>query len=179
MAWTAPKTFTANTVLTAADLNAYLRDNLLETAPAKATTTGSWFVGAGPNQIQERVPQLASIAASETCTSSSWGDLETPGPTVTVNSGVRALIIISAAISSNSLDAQSFVGYTISGATTQIATFDLSLQVDGISADKTNRRCQIFMQEDLTPGLNTFTTRYTISSGISTFSDRFIGVWPF
>ncbi len=40
MAWTTPKTFTAGNVLTAADLNTHLRDNLNETSAAQVTTAG-------------------------------------------------------------------------------------------------------------------------------------------
>lgn len=179
MAWTSPKTFTANTVLTAAELNTYLRNNLLETAPAKATTTGSMFVGAGPNAIQERIPQLAEVAASESTTSTSYADLESIGPSVTVTSGVRALIIMKASISNSVVNNQSFISYAISGSTTQSATDTLSLTTDGVTEDKTHSRCMILMQEDLTPGEMTYTMKYKVNSGIGTFSDRFIGVWPF
>ncbi len=40
IAWTAPRTWVANDILTAAQLNAHVRDNLLETAVAKATAAG-------------------------------------------------------------------------------------------------------------------------------------------
>lgn len=57
MAWSTPKTWTAETPLTAAELNFQVRDNLLETAPAKATNAsgyGEWLVTAGPNQVAMR-----------------------------------------------------------------------------------------------------------------------------
>lgn len=40
MAWTTPKTWIAGEVITGADLNTELRDNMLETMTAKATTAG-------------------------------------------------------------------------------------------------------------------------------------------
>ncbi len=49
MAWTAPITFTSGSVLTAAQLNTYLRDNLNETAPAKFTAAGQLFVSTAAN----------------------------------------------------------------------------------------------------------------------------------
>lgn len=178
MAWTAPKTFVANTTLTATDLNIYLRNNFLETAPAKATTSGSLFVGAGPNAIVERKSQLATITAAEGTSSTSYTNLETVGPAVTVTTGPRVLIIISAAISSSVVNTQNFMGYEISGTTSQAATDTLSLSTDGIAADKTNRRCTILMEETLNPGVNTFTCKYKVTAGTGTFQNRFIGVWP-
>jgi hypothetical protein len=53
MAWNAPITF-VNGVLPASQLNQMLRDNMNETAPAKATTFGGYFVSSGVNTIAER-----------------------------------------------------------------------------------------------------------------------------
>ena len=64
MAWTAPMTAVANAVFTAAQFNTHVRDNLLETAPAKATTTGGYFVATGTNTIVQRVASVASNASS-------------------------------------------------------------------------------------------------------------------
>lgn len=50
MAWTAPKTWT-NAVLTAAELNTHVRDNLNETAPGKVTTAGDIVYATGANTI--------------------------------------------------------------------------------------------------------------------------------
>lgn len=50
MAWTNPKTWIA-AVLTAAEMNTYVRDNSLETAPAKVTAAGDLVYGTGPNAI--------------------------------------------------------------------------------------------------------------------------------
>lgn len=57
MAWTSPKTWTPETPLTASELNFQIRDNLMETAPAKATnpgTAGEWLVTSGLNQVAMR-----------------------------------------------------------------------------------------------------------------------------
>ncbi len=179
MAWTAPKTFTDGVPLTAEDLNIHLRDNLLETEVAKSTSSGSWFIGAGPNTIVERIPQFASVSASDQCTSTSYVDLESLGPSVTVVTGSRALIMISAGISNSVNESTSFMAYAISGATTQTPSDNWSLRTDGISADKVNRRFQIFMEDDIRPGENTFTAKYKTGANPATFQDRFIAVWPF
>jgi hypothetical protein len=52
MAWTAPKTWIVADLSNAADMNTYFRDNMLETASAKATAAGDIFVATGANAIK-------------------------------------------------------------------------------------------------------------------------------
>lgn len=51
MSWTNPRTWVALAQLTAAQLNAHLRDNLLETEVAKVTTKGDIAVATGANAL--------------------------------------------------------------------------------------------------------------------------------
>jgi hypothetical protein len=51
MVWTAPKTWTIGEVLTAANMNAQLRDNLLETMVAKVTTAGDIVYATAANAL--------------------------------------------------------------------------------------------------------------------------------
>ena len=51
MAWTAPRTWTTGEIVTAAHMNTHVRDNLLESAPAKATTAGDVFYATAANTI--------------------------------------------------------------------------------------------------------------------------------
>ena len=55
MAWSAPMTAVSGSVLTAAQFNTYVRDNLNETAPAKATAAGQIFVSTAANAIAARL----------------------------------------------------------------------------------------------------------------------------
>lgn len=178
MAWTSPMTFVANNVLTASQLNTFLSGNLLETAPAKATTAGSWFVGAGENKIVERIPAFAKVAASESTSSTSFIDLETVGPSVTTYTGSRVIIFISGSMTNSFDAATSIIGYEITGSETQAATDTSSLTIDGVETDKKSQRCQIILEENIKPGLNTFKLKYKVGSNTGNFSDRFIGVWP-
>jgi hypothetical protein len=63
--WSAPMTAVANSTFTAAQFNQYVRDNLNETAPAKATSAGSYFVADGVNSIAERTPNGVGILPSD------------------------------------------------------------------------------------------------------------------
>lgn len=51
MAWTAPRTWVTGELVTATLLNAHLRDNLLETAPAKVTTAGDLVYATGAGEL--------------------------------------------------------------------------------------------------------------------------------
>jgi len=55
MSWTAPRTFVTAEVVTASIMNTHVRDNLLETAPAKATAAGDIFVATAANAIKRLV----------------------------------------------------------------------------------------------------------------------------
>ena len=96
MAWTTPVTAVSGALLTAAQWNASVRDNLLETAPAKATTSGRIFVSTGANAIAQREIKTEYLSASGTTTSTSFVNLTGggTGPTVAVTTGVLALVNI-------------------------------------------------------------------------------------
>ena len=53
MAWTAPQTWTLGQVVQPSDMNTQVRDNLSETAAAKATTSGYLFRVTGANTLEE------------------------------------------------------------------------------------------------------------------------------
>ena len=53
MAWTAPQTWTLGQVVQPSDMNTQVRDNLGETAAAKAATTGYLFRVTGANELEE------------------------------------------------------------------------------------------------------------------------------
>lgn len=66
MAWSTPITAVSGTILTAAQWNTHVRDNLLETMPAKATTADRMFVTTGPNSIAQNViPRPARDQSSD------------------------------------------------------------------------------------------------------------------
>jgi hypothetical protein len=179
-------TFTSNSVLTAAQLNTHLRDNMLETVPAKTTQAGSHFVGTGVNQIAERKIAMASVLTSESSSSfaGTYGDLATVGPTVTVTTGAAALIILRADVSVDSATASVRMSYDVSGASS-IAVAD-SWSIGYVQSNNAGPPgIKIFAsaamyEATLTPGVNVFTCRYKTSSAVNcTFANRRIIVVPF
>jgi len=178
MTWTAPKTFTANSTLTAADLNTYLRDNSLETVPAIATTPGAIYVSDGLNSVAERIPAQAYIATSEGTTSSTYTNLATVGPVVTVSTGTRALVFLYANISNSSASTGSIMSYQISSATSVAPDPSTSLIIQSTSG---NRVSFTILHTGLTAGSNVFTAKYrtvTATTTTATFADRRMAVIP-
>lgn len=178
MAWTAPMTFVANSVLTAAQLNTHLRDNMMETAPAKATTEGGFFVTNGMNSIVERLIKTARVAAPESTTSTTYTNLTTVGPSVTCETGTRAMVMIYCNMTASSNNTMGAMSWAISGATTRSALDMTAARVDGIAASNTVSSVSVDILTTLTPGVNTFTAQYKVGSTSYTFNDRFIGVFP-
>lgn len=180
MAWTAPMTAVANTAFTAAQFNTHVRDNLLETAPAKATAAPGYFVTTGLNQIAQRVPSNRDINTSQTTASTSFTDLTSFGPSLTVTTGTRALVIMGCQMFNNATGAFSIMGLSISGATTVSATDNDSLNLQQSTAGTNQDLSSSFVKlYSLTAGSNTFTTKYRVTSGTGTFSRRKLIVIPF
>jgi hypothetical protein len=179
MAWTAPMTAVANAVFTAAQFNTHVRDNLLETSPAKATTAGSIFVATGTNAIAERTPATALVATSQATTNTSYTDLATVGPAVTVTTGVAALVHINCSLFNATATNGSFMSYAVSGASTVAASDSRSLSIINNGTVTGNSYGISFLQTDLTPGSNTFTAKYRSTAATNaTFADRNIIVVP-
>lgn len=179
MAWTAPITFVAGTVLTAAQLNTNLQQNLLAQAPAVGTTVGDYFVSTAANTLARRLPVTARTAASVTTTSATYVAL-TGGPAVTVTTGTRAMIYWATQLQISVTDQSALCSYAISGATTNAADDQISVAIDGVTSGNFLRLATCNCETILTAGSNVFTLQYrTSSAATGTFQDRFISVMPF
>lgn len=176
MAWTTPMTAVANSAFTAAQFNTHVRDNLLETGPAKATTAGRLLVTTGANSLAERVIMQANNTNLQTTTSTSFTDLATIGPRVTVTTGTRALVWFSAQMSNSQVNTICAAAVAVTGATTLAADNTKDLYIDGLPAGQALRSSAVELFDSLTPGSNTFTLQYRVGGAIGTFYDRSIGV---
>lgn len=178
MAWTAPMTVVASQVWTATQFNEHVRDNLLETAPAKATTAGSIFNVVSANSIQEVIPSGSTVATSQTTTSTTYTDLTTVGPTVTVDTGTTATVIFSATLSNNTLDIPSYMSVEVSGASTVAASDTWCTLQDGVAIGSVERALSAHRFTGLSEGTNTFTCKYRVGANTGTFADRHLIVIP-
>lgn len=178
MAWVVPITFVANSTLASDALSQMLYNCMNETMPAKATEPGSYFVSTGVNQIAERKPAQATVFTSETRTTASFGDLATVGPSVTVNTGTKAIIVITCQLSNNTVSQYARVSYQVSGATSISPSFVHALAWQNAGTTQ-QMACSYVTYQNLNTGFNTFTMKYYASGGTATFQRRRILVLPF
>jgi hypothetical protein len=168
-------TAVSGSVFTAAQFNTYVRDNLNETAPAKATSAGQIFVSTAANAIAARKVAADFISTSETSSSTSYTDLATTGPTVTATTSLSA--IVSTYCNMTNATNPIWMSYALSGATTDAANDNRGIQVQAAGGQRLGGT--FFHSAILTPGTNTFTAKYRVStSGTGTWSDRRLMVIP-
>lgn len=190
MAWTVPITFIPDTVLTAAQMNVHLRDNLLETAPAKASVPGGIFVTAARNSINEQYPKYAFVEDTETTTSHEFTDLDTVGPHVTTRVTFGALISLSAQLANSSTGGFSIVGFSVmsppsteeEGVDEEViheATDERSLLFKVATADQDRSGTYTTFIGVPEPGDYTFILKYRVTAGTGTFLRRYLTLIPF
>ena len=177
MAWSTPLTAVANAALTAAQWNASVRDNLNETAPAKATAAGQLFVSTGVNAIAARTPTGARVSTAETTASTTFAALATAGPIVTVTTGTQALVFMTAQMTNNTANGSCAMGFDVSGATT-IAASNAEAMRHRAGGSVDDIRATAISLTALTAGSNTFTAKYIVNLGTGTFSERTLVVVP-
>jgi hypothetical protein len=112
----------------------------------------------------------ATVGTFQTTTSTTFTDLATAGPAVTITTGTKALVIVSSFLYSSIAGYNSFAGFAVSGATTIAATDDYAL-ADGTTAGGGVSRATRLTT--LTAGSNTFTMKYRQTiSGTASFVNR-------
>ena len=175
MAWSTPPQAEPNSLFTASYLNTYLRDNLLETMPAKAIDEGSYFGTDGFNQIQVSGYATAVATGSQSTTSETYTTLS-GGPSLTMESNHRSFVVLSAEVVGSTANTVCYFGYDIDGATSNPPHDDNTLISKGTAA----RQFSIIIPHTtlVLPGTNTFSARYRIDGGGSaTFANRRITVF--
>jgi hypothetical protein len=93
MAWTAPRTYVTGEIVTAAILNADLRDNLLQTAPALVTTDGDIVVATAANTLKRLAAMVGDVFSHEVgCLEVNISAITTLGMVVGTASGTMAIL---------------------------------------------------------------------------------------
>lgn len=161
MAWSSPVTYTVGQVLTAANLNTYLRDNMLD--------------------LDRRTsPSQATVATSQASASTTYTDLATVGPavTVTIGSTGKAELSLYNAQNNNTAGAPVFMAFAVSGASTVAAADTQSLAFTSPVGGGGNRSGASFLLTGLAAGSTTFTAKYRAGSNTGTWQDRQVVVTP-
>lgn len=180
MAWTVPTTAVAGATLTASIFNVSIRDNLNATATGVSTTSGRIIVTTAANAVAERNPSVAFTTTSETTTSTSYVNLATVGPTVTVTTGTKSLVIFGAAMSNNTAGQGARCAVDLSGATTSAASDTNSYLVESGNAGDGYQGSWVTVYTPINAGSNTWQLKYRlVGLGTATFSNRLMAIVPF
>lgn len=180
MAWSTPLTAVSGAALTDSQWNASVRDNLLTTFPALATTAGQLAVATGANAIAARSCPSDITSAAEAVVATSYGNISggTVGPTVTVTTGTYCYVVLSCQLSNNTGGAASYMSYTISGATTQSAADANAVYYESSNAGDIIGM-SAFIGNSVTGGSNTFQGKYKVGAGTGTFGSRRLAILNF
>jgi len=172
-------TAVAGATFTAAEFNQYVRDNLNECPTAKATGAAQFFVSTGANAVAARQMSNATVTAAQATASTTYTDLATVGPQVSVTTGERAMVLFASRIQNSLTNGAAEASVAVTGASAIGASGEWAIKMDGIASSNANRLSMIHMFSGLTPGTNTFTMKYLVGSGTGTFSSRELIVLPF
>ena len=209
MAWTAPRTWVTGETVTAALMNAHIKDNLLETSAATVTTAGDLVYADAANSMGSRlaigadgtflastgsapiwrVPvedinyDDASTSQQDTDTSytQTWGLPVAPDfPSVTATTGTSALVIISAfAVENTTVGAKTVISFSISGATTIAAQDGLGGLFESSAANDQSALVVVRHSLSLTAGSNVFQMKAKVTAGTGIIQRPRILVIPF
>lgn len=180
MAWSVPMTAIAGQVVAAADFNLYIRDNLNLTEAALALTPGGgFFVSTGSHAIAERIFTTDTVDIAENWSSGgTYGNLATVGPTVTVTTGSKAIVVHGARIGGAATTASNKMSWACSGATTIAASDTWAAGCVGTDTTGFLYTSRWYLATGLNAGSNTFQCKYANSSGTTSFDHRSLHVLP-
>jgi hypothetical protein len=180
VAWTAPTTAISGMVFSAAIFNASVRDNLNVTAAGIATSAGRLIVTTAAKVVTERNPDTDVVGTSQATASTTYVNLATTGPTVTITTGTRALVILGCSASNNVVGNAARMGIDVSGATTSAASDTNSYMISSGNASDAYQGCWTTLYDPINAGSNTFQAKYrAVTAGSASFSNRVVSIMPF
>ncbi len=207
MAWTAPRTWVTGETVTAALMNAHIKDNLLETSAATATTAGDLVYADAANSMGSRLaiggsnthlvsdgsaPVWREIATDADNGSGDFGDTTfdtldnlaggfafTGETEVTVTTGTEALVLFKCLLSNDTAGQRTVLSYSVSGATTSSATANRSISYESGAANDSAEFGSFELHSGLTAGSNTFTLAGRVTANTGTITRPEIAVIAF
>ena len=180
MAWTSPLTAVANTTLTAAQWNIFLRDSLNAQGPTSATGAGQLLVTTGFGSLTMRTPQVQYISTSDTTASSSLVALDSDGAEVTVITGTMCMVTVGCQISNSTAGAGGMASIDLFGDTERAADEINCVRADSGNANDAFKLGWTTIYNPINPGSNTFGMKYRATGGgTASFAGRLIVAVPF
>lgn len=142
------------------------------------TTAGSpgTFTDVAGSATSAPANDSADVDTIESTTSDTFTDLATAGPAVTVTTGTKALVVLTAKMRNSTSGFGGHMSFAVSGSTTVAATTDHALYHLSASADQEQGASYAYLIEGLTAGSNTFTAKYRREGGTAQFQFRHIAV---
>lgn len=205
MAGLGGKNWTFQEEVTSSDVNGYLADQVvMRFADATARTAGfggageptlaegmvsylddqnkmyvydgsTWKELAFTASLPITAADSSAVDTNQTTTSTSYVDLATAGPSVTLTTGTSALVFISA-MQRNDGGAGNYVAVAVSGATTLAANDTNALYTNQDAAQQRIGGAIVKKLTGLTAGSNTFTLKYRVTANTGYFYYRSIMV---
>ncbi len=159
----------------AAVLTVGANDTVL-TADSSTATGLKWATPASSSPASN----FASVSTRQSTSSTTYTNLTTSGPAVTLTTGTKVLVIVSAAIDDdNGSGRPAFMDFAVSGTTTRAASDTTALiEIQSTTAATRAQRASSAQGITVTAGSNTFTARYKSNTNGDTvfFADRTITV---
>ena len=107
----------------------------------------------------------------QSTSSTSYTDLATV-QSVTLTTGTKALVLITAKMGNTNSGNSTRVAYAVSGATTIAASDDANLYEGGAISNGYYTLSSSFYESGLTAGSNTFTLKFKVGGGTGNYEDR-------
>lgn len=160
---------------TAADTVSRLAVGANNTVLTADSSTGTGLKWAAVTQAVTAVGG-AEVLTNQTTTSTSYTDLTTAGPAVTITTGTSVIVFITADLGDPSNTAGLIrASFAVSGATTRAASDNEALIAAGgaiSTADPFGTYSRAVVITGLTAGSNVFTMKYKVSTGTASFQNR-------
>jgi hypothetical protein len=119
----------------------------------------------------------AAVLTDQSTSSTSFADLATVGPSVTINTGTSALVTVSSTTyRATGTGNTASLGVNVSGATTMAANSNYGSRLSYTTAGFNFVLGSSFVLTGLTSGSNTFKLQYTNYGGTANFLNRYITV---
>jgi hypothetical protein len=127
---------------------------------------GTWFWHSRPTQNQ--------TSTSQGTASTTYTNLATTGPSVSIETGTAALVTVSARFR-NTGNNRTCMSYDVSGATAISASDPRALEAESTGWTKASFS---YLETGLNSGTNVFKAEYRVTAGTGTWEDRLITVEP-
>lgn len=159
------------------------RTNLLKGAPLPADTVDTQAIDDGavtPDKLSTGAAS-AVVATSQGTSSTSFTDLSTVGPAVTVDIGDNGLALVTmyAQMTQSNNTGSALFTVALSGANTVAADSSIQVRYQAFANNAISHGGNTVLLTGLTPGSTTFTMKYAAATtGTATFANRKISVVP-